>query len=63
MMSTKEKLKEQIDKLPEEEFTIDELIDRLVFIEKLEGRIEISLRRDSSISNEEMKAEFEKWSS
>ena len=62
-MSTKEKLKEQIDKLPEEEFTIDELIDRLVFIEKLEGRIEISLRRDSSISNEEMKAEFEKWSS
>lgn len=63
MMITKEKLKEQIDKLPEEEFTIDELIDRLVFIEKLEGRIEISKSKDSSISDEEMKAEIEKWSS
>lgn len=61
-MITKEKLRKHIDKLPEEEFTMDELIDRLVFIEKLEERIEISQNKDSGISDEEMKEEIEKWS-
>lgn len=40
-MIKKEKLKEHIDKFPDE-LSIDELIDRLVFIEKLERRIEQS---------------------
>ena len=35
-MITKEKLKEHIDKFPDKEFSIDELIERLIFIEKLE---------------------------
>lgn len=60
-MLTKEKLKEYIDKLPEE-FTMDELIDRLVLIEKLKERIRISQNNDTGISEEEMKEEIEKWS-
>jgi len=34
-MLTKERLKEQIDKFPEE-FSIDELVEKLILIEKIE---------------------------
>lgn len=61
-MITKEKLKEHIDKFPENEFSIDELIERLIFIEKLEERIAISTNSGSTISEAEVKKEFEKWS-
>lgn len=61
-MITKEKLKAHIDKLPEDEFTMDESIDRLVFIERLEERMRISKKTDSGISEEEVKEEIEKWS-
>lgn len=56
MMIKKEKLKEHIDKFPDE-LSIDELIDRLVFIEKLERRIEQSKKRET-ISEDELN----KWS-
>jgi len=36
-MLTKDKLRQSINKLPDS-FTIDELIDQLIFIEKVEGR-------------------------
>lgn len=56
MMIKKEKLKEHIDKFPDE-LSIDELIDRLVFIEKLERRIEQS-KKGETISEDELN----KWS-
>lgn len=61
-MISKEKLKEQIDKFPEDEISIDELIDRLVFIEKLEQRISSSEKGGTRLTEEEMRKEIEKWS-
>lgn len=61
-MISKNKLKEHIDRFPEDEISIDELIDRLVFIEKLEARISLSEKGGSTITEEEMRNEIEKWS-
>lgn len=61
-MISKEKIKEQIDKFPENEISIDELIDRLVFIEKLEKRISSSETGEQTISEEDINREIEKWS-
>ncbi|MGM0581288.1 MAG: hypothetical protein ACQETL_11450 [Bacteroidota bacterium] len=61
-MISKVKLKEQIDKFPEDEISIDDLIDRLIFIEKLENRISLSEKGATTLSEEEMKKEIEKWS-
>lgn len=61
-MISKAKLKEHIDKFPDDEISIDELIDRLVFIEKLEKRIEISKQGGSIFSEDSLKDEIEKWS-
>jgi hypothetical protein len=58
-MITKEKLKKHIENFPEE-MSIDELIDRLVFVEKLENRISQS-KNGETISEEELKNEMEKW--
>lgn len=61
-MISKEKLKEQIDKFPEHEISIDERIDRLVFIEKLEQRISSSEKGEQTLSEEEINREIAKWS-
>ena len=61
-MITKEKLKEQIDKFPDEEISIDELIETLVFIEKLEQRIKISEHGGETVSNDSLKDEISEWS-
>jgi hypothetical protein len=58
-MITKEKLKKHIENFPEE-MSIDELIDRLIFVEKLEYRISQS-KNGETISDEELKIEMEKW--
>ena len=58
-MITKEKLKEHIEKFPDE-MSIDDLIDRLVFVEKLENRILQSKNRET-ISDADLKLEMEKW--
>lgn len=58
-MITKEKLYEYIEQLPDE-ISIEELIDRLVFIEKLERRIQDSKDADV-IDEEELKSEMDKW--
>ncbi|MEX2592004.1 MAG: hypothetical protein WD426_04465 [Anditalea sp.] len=44
-MLTKTKLKEQIEKFPEE-FTIDDLVERLILIGKIETGINQSNRRE-----------------
>ena len=60
-MISKVKLKEQIDKFPEDEISIDD-IDRLVFIDKLEKRISLSETNGTTLTEEEMRKEVEKWS-
>lgn len=59
-MITKAKLKAHIDQFPDE-LSIDELIDRLVFIDKLEKRIEKS-ESGNVISEKEVEQEMKEWS-
>ena len=58
-MLTKARIKEQIDKLPEK-FSLDELIERLILIEKIESGIKQS-ENGEVISEDEMDNEIEKW--
>jgi len=58
-MITKIKLKEQIDKFPER-FSIDELIERLILIEKIERGNKQSENGDV-ITDEDLDKEIEKW--
>ena len=58
-MLTKTKLIETINKFPEE-FTIDELIERLIIVEKIEKGNKQSENRES-ISEEDLEKEMEKW--
>lgn len=58
-MLTKTILKEQIEKFPEE-FSIDDLIDRLILIEKIENGNRQS-DNGEVISDTELDKEIEKW--
>jgi predicted house-cleaning noncanonical NTP pyrophosphatase (MazG superfamily) len=58
-MITKTKLKEQLKDLPEE-FTLDELIDRLVLIEKVEKALKQS-DKGLVISEDELDKEVQEW--
>lgn len=58
-MITKTKLKQQIESFPEE-FTIDELIDRLLLIEKIERGIRQS-DNNEELSEQELDKEISKW--
>ena len=60
-MLTKNKVKMTIDNLPDS-FTIDELIDQLIFIEKVEEGIQQS-DKGKVIYNEDIKNVIDKWSS
>jgi hypothetical protein len=43
-----------------ENINIDELLDRMIFIEKLEERIEMA-KTENGISEDSLKTEMEKW--
>lgn len=58
-MLTKTVLKEQIEKLPEQ-FSIDELVEKLILIEKIEDGNRQS-ERGEIITDAEMDKEIEKW--
>ena len=58
-MLTKVKLQEQLDQLPEE-FSIDELVERLILIEKVERGIK-DVDEGRVISHEEMQKRVETW--
>ena len=58
-MLTKEKLKEQIDLLPDE-FSLDQLVERLIFIEKVE-RAEKQSENNEVTAHEQLDMEIEKW--
>jgi hypothetical protein len=59
-MITKEKVKESLNRLPNS-FTIDELIDQLIFVEKVEEGIRQS-NDGKLVSNENVKELINKWS-
>lgn len=60
-MLTKNTVRQSIDNLPDS-FTIDELIEQLIFVEKVEEGIKQS-NEGKTISNNDVKNMIEKWSS
>lgn len=60
-MLTKNTLRQSIDNLPDS-FTIDELIEQLIFVEKVEEGVKQS-DDGTTISNDDVKSMIEKWSS
>ncbi len=58
-MITKTKLEKQIKNLPEE-FSIDELVEKLILIEKIENGEKQSLNGET-ISEVELESEINKW--
>lgn len=58
-MITKEKLKSHIEHFPDE-MTIDELIDRLILIEKIEKGLEQS-DNGETLTEEELVKEMQSW--
>ena len=59
MTITKEKLQKQIEEFPDE-ISIDEVIERLIMIEKIETRIQES-ESDVTISEEDVRNEMQEW--
>jgi len=59
-MLTRNKVIKSVNNLPES-FTIDELIDRLIFIEKVELGLKQS-EEGKVVSNDDVKKIIEKWS-
>ncbi|WP_373519953.1 hypothetical protein [Pricia sp.] len=58
-MLTKTRLKEHIEDFPEE-FSLDELIEHLIFVEKIELGIQQS-KKGETISESELEKEIGKW--
>lgn len=58
-MLTKSKVRKSIENLPDS-FTINELIEHLIFIEKIEKGIQQS-EEGKIVSNETIKSMIEKW--
>lgn len=58
-MILKKNLLKQLEELPEE-FSIDELMDRLLFLHKVETGLEQSKKNDVT-PHDEVKAEFKEW--
>ena len=60
-MLSKNTVRQSIDNLPDS-FTIDEIIEQLIFVKKVEEGIEQS-DEGRTISNDDVKNMIEKWSS
>ncbi len=58
-MISKSKLKEQLNKLPEE-FTLDELVEKLIFIEKVDQGIQDSIN-GNKVSDAELQNKMKEW--
>jgi hypothetical protein len=61
-MFSKEKLKEHIDNFPDDKITIEALAERLLMLKKLEKRVANSNFAGSTISEDKLKQEIERWS-
>ena len=60
-MLSKNKVKKSIESLPDS-FTIDELIDQLIFMKKVEEGLQQS-EEGKIVSNDDIKNLIDKWSS
>jgi len=58
-MITKKQLKETIEKLPEE-FSLEDLMDKLILLDKIE-KAEKESERGETITEAELNKEIEKW--
>ena len=58
-MITKTKVEETLKQLPDQ-FSVDELFDRLIFVQKVEDGLEDS-RKGRTVSIEEAKKQMDKW--
>ncbi|EOZ99328.1 MULTISPECIES: hypothetical protein [Cyclobacteriaceae] len=58
-MLTKSQVKRQLEKLPEE-FSLDELVEQLILIQKVEKGLKDS-NENKFISEEDLDKEIEKW--
>jgi len=58
-MLTKRQLKETLEQFPEE-FTIDELIDKIIVLDKIERGNQQS-ERGETITEDELEKEMQKW--
>lgn len=58
-MISKAKLKEQIENLPEK-FTIEELVERLVFMEKVDNGLDDSIQ-NNKVSEQELEQQMKMW--
>lgn len=58
-MLTRATVIEQIKQLPEQ-FSIDELMEKMLFLYKLETGLEQS-KKGQTIPNEQVKAKYQKW--
>ncbi len=59
-MVTKERVLESLKDLPDE-FSIDELVERLIFIQQVENGL-AQAERGEVLTTEEMKAKLSRWS-
>ena len=59
-MLTKNTVKQSIENLPDS-FSIDELIEQLIFVEKVEKGLK-QADEGKTISNDDVKSMIEKWS-
>jgi len=59
LMISKKQLKETIERLPEE-FSLEDLMDKLILLDKIE-RAEKESERGETISETELEKELEKW--
>lgn len=59
VMLTKQKITDSLANMPEE-ISLEELIDRLIVLEKIEAAQQ-QIKRGESMSDEELDGEIEKW--
>jgi hypothetical protein len=59
VLLTKQKIKDSLANMPEE-ISLDELIDRLIVLEKIEAAQQ-QIKNGESMSDEELDKEMEKW--
>ena len=58
-MLSKKSIQKQIQNLPDE-ISLEDLIDQLIFLDKIEKGIE-DVKANRTISNDEMKKEIDSW--
>ncbi|MEI6436553.1 MAG: hypothetical protein WCP32_17135 [Bacteroidota bacterium] len=59
-MLTKDKIRKTIDALPDDSFSIDEIVERLILLDKVEQGLQ-DIKEGQVHSTEEVKKKLERW--